>query len=226
MVNVIEIEHLEARFIREFGIKNLSYIIDLEVWARDGIHDMRIPNFYQIKDKELTVVSTNDGGKAKIGCTTDMLIGAYYYNNNTTEFSTKGSYELLIRNDNNLGSTGLPCAGNIYASIAGGYIHVKQDCGYIRLFYKDIPTDCNNKVLVPTNSKVQRALMYYFIYRMGLSGYQHPVVSWETALQLWEKEYPAAGNDASWFTEQELQAFTEMWTNPLIGDLHRNNYIH
>ena len=222
MVNLIEIEHLEARFIREFGIKNLSYIIDLEVWVRDGIHDMRIPNFYQIKDKELPVI----GGKAKLCCTSDMPVGAYFYTNNTNEFSTMGSYELLIRNDNNLGSLGFPCAGNIYGTIAGNYIYVKQDCGFIRLFYKDVPTDCNDKTLVPSNPKVIRALMYYFIYRMALSGHVHPVIDYQTALQLWEKEYPAAGNDASWFTEQELQAFTELWTNPLIGDLHRNNYIH
>jgi len=222
MVNVIEIENLEAKFIREFGIKNLSYVIDLEVWAREGIYDMRIPNFYQVKDKELTIVN----GRAKIGCASDMLIGAYFYTDNTNNFSTTGSYELLIRNDNSLGSVGLPCAGNIYASIANGYIHVKQESGYIRLFYKDVPTDCNGKTLVPSNSKVQRALMYYFIYRMALSGHVHPVIDFQTALQLWEKEYPAAGNDASWFTEQELQAFTEMWTNPLLGDLHRNNYIH
>lgn len=222
MVNLIEIEHLEAKFIREFGIKNLSYIIDLEAWTREGLYDMRIPNFYQIKDKELTVVD----GKAKLGCVTDMLVGAYFYTDNTNKFSTTGSYELLIRNDNNLGSSGFPCAGNIYASISNGYIHVKQDCGYIRLFYKDIPTDCNGKTLVPSNPKVLRALMYYFIYRMALSGHVHPVIDFQTALQLWEKEYPAAGNDASWFTEQELQAFTELWTNPLIGDLHRNNYIH
>lgn len=222
MVNLIEIENIEARFIREFGIKNLSYIIDLEVWARDGIHDMRIPNFYQIKDKEIVVVDT----KAKIGCTSDMLIGAYFYTDNTVPFSTTSAYELLIRNDNNLGSAGFPCAGNIYATIQGGYIHVKPDCGFIRLFYKDVPTDCNDKVLIPNNPKVIRALMYYFIARMALSGYVHPVIDFQTAQAFWDREYPAAGNDASWFTEQELQAFTEMWTNPLIGDLHRNNYIH
>jgi len=222
MNSLLEIEHLEARFIREFGIKNLSYIIDLEVWARDGIYDMRIPSFYQIKDIELPVIN----GKANLSKTTDMFVSAYYYKTKGEPFNINNSYELLIRNNNNLGSNGIPCAGSIYASIGGGFLSIKEDTGYVRVFYKDIPTDCNNKTLIPNNPKVIKALMYYFIYRMGLSGYIHPVVSWETALQLWEKEYPAAGNDASWFTEAELQAFTEMWTNPLLGDLHRNNYIH
>lgn len=222
MINLIEIENLEARFIREFGIKNLSYIIDLETWARDGIHFMRIPNFYQIRDIELKIVN----GQASIRCATDMVIGAYYYTDNTVPFSALCSYELLTRNDNSLGSLGMPCAGNLYSSINGGKMYIKQDSGYVRLFYKDVPVDCNNKTLIPNNPKVLTALMYYFIYRMSLSGYQHPVVDFKTAKELWEREYPAAGNDASWFTEAELQAFTEMWTNPLIGDLHRNNYIH
>lgn len=222
MNNLIEIEHLEARFIREFGIKNLSYIIDLDTWARDGIYDMRIPNFYQIKDIEVKVVD----GKADIRKTTEMFISAYYSLNSGEEFSIENSFELLIRNNNNLGSSGIPSGGSIYATISAGIIHIKEQTGYLRVFYKDIPTDCNNKTLIPNNPKVIKALMYYFIYRMGLSGYVHPVITWESALQLWEKEYPAAGNDASWFTEAELQAFTEMWTNPLLGDLHRNNYIH
>jgi hypothetical protein len=222
MVNLIEIEHLEARFIREFGIKNLSYIIDLETWARDGIYDMRIPNFYQVKDIELKVTN----GKAPIRCATDMLVAAYYYPYQDSEFRVSNSFELIIRNDNSFGSGGLQCLGNMYATVNSGNIHVSNNDGYIRLFYKDVPTDCNGKTLIPNNPKVIKALMYYFIYRMSLSGYKHPVIDFKTALAFWEKEYPAAGNDASWFTEMELQAFTEMWTNPLLGDLHRNNYIH
>ncbi len=222
MNNLLEIEHLEARFIREFGIKNLSYIIDLDTWARDGIHDMRIPNFYQVKDIEVKVVD----GKASIRQATEMFLSAYYSQSAGKEFTIANSFELLIRNNNNLGSNGIPCAGSIYATINSGIINIKEQTGYLRIFYKDVPTDCNNKTLIPNNPKVIKALMYYFIYRMSLSGYVHPVLDWQTALQLWEKDYPAAGNDASWFTEAELQAFTEMWTNPLLGDLHRNNYIH
>jgi len=222
MNNLLNIEHLEARFVREFGIKNLSYIIDLDTWARDGIHDMRIPNFYQVKDKEVKIID----GSACLPIISDMFVSAYYYSNNTSPFTTSSSYELFIRNDNTLGSNGLPCAGSMYATVSGNKIYIKQQEGFIRIFYKDVPTDCEGKTLIPNNSKVIRALMYYFIYRMGLSGYVHPVVNWETALQLWEKDYPAAGNDASWFTEAELQAFTEMWTNPLLGDVHRNNYIY
>lgn len=221
MINLIEIEHLEARFIREFGIKNLSYIDDLETWVRDGIHSMRIPNFYKVNDVTLTL----ENGKARINCATDMIIGAYYYTDKDN-FNIQSSYALHSRNDNNLGSMGLQCLGGIHASINGGFIYLQQQTGYIKLFFKDIPTDCNGKTLVPNNPKVITTLMWYFLYRMALSGYQHPVIDFQTALQLWEKEYPAAGNDASWFTEAELQAFTEMWTNPLIGDLHRNNYIY
>lgn len=218
----MELDNLKARFIREFGIKNLSYIIDIDTWARDGIHDMRIPNFYTIKDTDIEIKN----GTAKLRINTDMLISAFIYEGNPIDFTINNSYELLIRNDNNLGSKGFPTQGFIYASFNGGNINVKQNKGNIKIFYKDVPTDCNNETLIPNNPKVIRALMYYFIYRMSLSGYVHPVIDFQTALQLWEKEYPAAGNDASWFTEAELQAFTELWTNPLIGDLHRNNYIY
>lgn len=222
MINLIEIENLTARFVREFGIKHLSYVADIDTWARDGIHDMRIPNFYQIKDTDFKIVN----GTSRITVNTDMLVGAYYYPDNTVDFETVNGYELHIRNDNSLGTLGLPCKGSIYATFSGGSLFIKQATGIVKLLYKDVPTDCDGKTLIPNNPKVIRALMYYFIYRMSLSGYQHPVIDFQTALQLWEKEYPAAGNDASWFTEAELQAFTEMWTNPLIGDLHRNNYIH
>ena len=120
MINLMEIENLEARFIREFGIKNLSYIIDLDTWARDGIHAMRIPKFYTIKDKNIKITN----GKGAIRINTDMLVAAYYCYD-IENFSIANSYELLIRNDNNLGSIGFPCQGTIYASIEGGNIHIK-----------------------------------------------------------------------------------------------------
>ena len=222
MLNLIEIENLEARFIREFGIKNLSYIIDLDTWVRDGLHAMRIPNYYCVKDVDLTIVN----GRSRIKCATDMLIGAYFYTGSVKDFKLNNSFKLINRNDNNFSNQGFSTAGNMFVSIAGGYLSIEQQEGFVKLFYKDIPTDCNNKALVPVNPKVISALMYYFIYRMGLSGHQHPVINWNDAKTLWEQEYPAAGNDASWFNEEELQAFTELWTNPLIGDLHRDNYIY
>ena len=95
MINLMEIENLEARFIREFGIKNLSYIIDLDTWARDGIHAMRIPKFYTIKDKNIKITN----GKGAIRINTDMLVAAYYCYD-IENFSIANSYELLIRNDN------------------------------------------------------------------------------------------------------------------------------
>lgn len=222
MLNLIEIENLEARFIREFGIKNLSYVADINEWAKAGIHHMRIPNYYTVKDVDLDIVN----GRARLKCATDMLVGAYYFIGDSADFKIQNSYQLLVRNDNNFGNQGLNAAGNMYTSISGGYLNIEQSFGRVKVFYKDVPTDCNNKALIPDNPKVISALMYYFIYRMGLSGYVHPVITWSDAKELWEQEYPAAGNDASWFNEAELQAFTELWTNPLIGDLHRDNYIH
>jgi len=88
----------------------------------------------------------------------------------------------------------------------------------IIFLYKGLPCDAEGYPMVPKSAKTNEALRFWIIYNLGIMGYEHPVVKWNDALTLWEKNYPRAKNELNWMDAQEQQEFTEMWNTILIGD--------
>lgn len=223
LINYISIKTTIGRFLKEFGIEDTSYVEDIPQWVEDAMDIMGIHNYYVYKHR---VIPVNDY-RASIPCDIQHLNGIWVTNSLEEAQDINQLRRLFIRNVALLGK-GIQTSNHetAYGSINGRTVHTSFQTGYIYMSYTGIPLDCDGYPLVPKDAKLNEALQYYFIYRMSLSGFKHPVIDFGTALQLWNSKYAGAANSVNWFDLQDYQEFTEMWTNVLLGDLHANQYIH
>lgn len=223
LIKYISIKQTVGRFFKELGIDETSYINDIPQWVEDAIHIMGIPNYYVYKFQKIKITQN----KGVIPCDIENLHSIYITNDFTGKFNVNNSNRLFIRNAPLIGNgLSTPICNTSYATINGNFIHTSFYEGFIYCVYTGIPLDCDGFPLVPKDAKLNEALQYYFINRMSLSGYKHPILDWKTSFQLWEKTYPEARNSVNWMDLQDYQDFTEMWNNILIGDLQANNYVN
>lgn len=225
LVKYISIKNLIGRFLKEYGLEDTSYVEDMPQWTEDAIQIMGISNYYVYKYK-LTEVKDS---KVLMPCDLENLQGVFVATSLQLAENKDSLKRLFIRDTPYFGKnkgyeTTDPNAA--YGSFNGCYLHTSFDKGIVYWVYEGVPTDEEGFPLVPRDARVNTALQYYFIARMSLSGFVHPVLSYADAMALWTKEYPAAANSVNWMDTQDYQDFSEMWTNPLIGDLHANHYIH
>ena len=106
---------------------------------------------------------------------------------------------------------------------ARGYIthdrlHTNFEKGKVMFVYFRPPLDEEGFPLVPDFSLTIEALNYWIIYKMSLGGYQHPIIDYHTAYAKWLELYPQARNRVNYPSIEEMQGFTEMINNPIIGD--------
>lgn len=223
IINYISIKNTIGRFLKEYGLEDTSYVEDLPQWVEDAINIIGISNYYVYKYKLLTVT----GSKVCLPCGIENLYG-FWVTDSIDVASEKNQMKRLVIRNNPLIGKGVKDEDNVllYGNINGSYLHTSFETGKVYLVYTGVPLDEEGYPLVPKDAKLNEALQYYFIYKMSLSGFKHPVIDFKTAYQMWEKLYPSAGNSINWMDLQDYQEFTELWTNPLIGDLNKNNYIH
>lgn len=223
LINYISIKQTIGRFLKEFGLDDTTYVDDLPLWVEDAIQIIGIPNYYVYKYKLITI----ENSRGKLPVDIENLYGLFVTNAFTLADSTADLRRLFIRNNPLIGANIKTSKHEAaFGSINGRYIHTSFETGKLYIVYTGVPLDCEGYPLVPKDALLNQALQYYFIYRMTLSGYKHPVIDFKTALAMWEKLYPAAGNSVNWMDLQDYQEFTELWTNPLLGDLNANFYIH
>ena len=222
--NLISIKTTIGRFLKELGLENTAYVEDIPQWTEDAISIIGAPSYYVYKRQKAQIIDY----KCNLPCDLEYLHSVYVSSSLIEAEDIKQLRRLFIRNVATLGgelfTTNTNCSA--YGTINGNFLHTSFETGVVYFVYKGIPLDCDGYPLVPKSAELNTALQYYFIQRMALSGYKHPVLSFADALQLWEKHYPRASNDINWMDMQEYQAFTELWTNPILGDLNANNYIY
>jgi hypothetical protein len=223
LINYISIKTSIGRFLKELGLDDTAYVEDIPQWTEDAINIIGIPNYYTYRYKLVSVADY----KACIPCDLDSLFGVYITNDGCIAPDVSSLRRLIIRNSPLLGK-GYQTSDSIvgYGSINGKYVHTSFKEGTLYFVYRGIPIDDEGFPLVPKDPKINEALQYYYIMRMSLSGYKHPVLDFKDSMALWERHYPQAGNSVNWMDLQDYQEFTELWTNPLLGDLHANHYIH
>lgn len=223
LINYISIKQTIGRFLKDFGLEDTAYMEDIPEWTEDAIHIMGVPNYYVYKYALIKI----ENYKGVLPCDIDNFHSAWVANKYTTTDNANNLRRLFIRDVPLLGNlVKTPEAATGYGSLNGRHLHTSFENGYVYLIYKGIPLDCDGYPLVPNDAKVKEALQYYYIYRMSLSGFKHPVIDFNSAFQLWERKYPGAANSVNWMDLQDLEEFTELWTNVLLGDLHANFYIH
>ncbi len=113
---------------------------------------------------------------------------------------------------------------------ARGYInnnrlHTTFETGEVLFVYYKVPVDSDGYPLVPDFGLSIEALNYWIIYKMSLGGFKHPVISFDTAYKMWKELYPQARNRINYPSLEEMQSFTRMVNNPIIGDWSNKLYF-
>lgn len=223
LINYISIKQTIGRFLKELGIEETTYIDDIPQWVEDAIQIIGVPNYYVYRFKNVKI----ENGRCAIPCDIENLHGVWV-SNSLVEVPRKGNiYDLPIKNAQMIGGLGVQTEGHTsaFGTINGRHLQASFDKGYAFFAYTGVPLDCDGYPLIPKDAHLNEALQYYFIMKMSLSGYKHPVLGYADAMQLWEKHYPRAGNSINWMDLNDYQEFTSMWNNILLGDLSANNYI-
>ena len=179
LINYISIKTTIGRFLKEYGIDDTSYVEDIPQWVEDAVEIMGIPNYYVYKHR---VIPVNEY-RATLPCDIQNLKGVWVTNNFSEAQNISQLRRLFIRDTELLGK-GIQTTNHetAYGSINVRTLHTSFRQGLVYISYTGIPLDCDGYPLVPKDAKFNEALQYYFIYRMSLSGYKHPVIDFQSAL--------------------------------------------
>lgn len=224
MTHYISSKEIIGQVLTDFNVPKTDYIDRMYDWIRNALEIMEMEKYYTnsvcIKDIE--------NNKTTLPCCIEFLHSIWVPKVEGGNCrNDKGLQKLTIRNN--------PLIGKLikdnyhphsFGTVDGNFLYTSFEKGQVIIFYRGVPVDKEGYPLVPRNAKVKEALPFYIIYRLGLSGYDHPRIKWNEAYQMWERLYPAASNSVDWMDLTEYQEFTEMWNNPILGDLANNNYIH
>lgn len=217
----ISSKQLIGRIIEDLNLQDISYVDTMKRWIEDAVDIMEIPSYYVYKRERKQVVN----GRVSLPCDEKFLSAVLtdincYVNEDWDRLPyIYGLQRIIIRNNAMLGAgVNIPVILNAFGTINGNFVNMTFDKGAVLFVYKGAPCDNEGFPMVPNDAKVFEAFNFYMIYKLGLTGFKHPVMDWNTAYQLWEKHYPRAANSVNWFSPQEYQEFTEMWNNRLLGD--------
>jgi hypothetical protein len=210
--------------VQNMGADILAYKHLFPQWFEDAISIIGIPNYYVIRKEFIQI----EGNKGLLPCDMEHLHSVWLANETIAHVGENNNLIPVIIRDNPLiGSQLLGNIGNtIYADIDGRYIYSTVEKAKFLIVFKGMPLDDEDFPMIPDDADFRMALEYYIIYRLGILGYTHPVLDFKTVYQLWEKHYPRAGNSINWMDLQEYQNFTDMWTNPILGDIRKTAYNH
>lgn len=217
------IKSLIGRFLKEYAIDDTNYVESMPQWVEDAIEIIGIPHYYVIRRQMVKILQN----RAPLPCNIDSLHGVYVSASlSNIAPNVKELKKLTIRNAYNIGKdSNLPYHDHAYGSIDGGFLNTSFPQGYAYYVYRGLPLDDEGFPQVPNNTDFTIAIFNFFIYRMSLSGYKHPVIDFNTAFQMWEKHYPIARNSLNMMDRQDMEEFTTMWTNPILSDLAINNNL-
>lgn len=127
-------------------------------------------------------------------------------------------------------SIGKPFENIRQANYARGYInngrlHTNFETGNVLFVYFKPPLDSEGFPMIPDFGLTIEALNFWIIAKMSMGGFQHPVFSYDKAWAKWMELYPQARNKVNYPSLEEMQSFTEMVNNPIIGDWANKLYF-
>lgn len=215
-----------ARFIGEtiedLDLNTSDYVDRFYSWIEYGLGMMGLAKYYTFQSAVIEI----ENHRGNLPCDAKFVHSVWTQGAKNTK-SDKGTMEYVSTSNSPLVGRDFKDypVSNRRISIDGSYIHSDVPKATVLLIYRGIPRDCDGYPMIPDNPFVFEALMYYIIYRLALKGVAHPTVSFESALQLWERMYPRAANDVNWMTPQEYEEFTSYWNSPYIGNIIENLYV-
>ncbi len=116
-------------------------------------------------------------------------------------------------------------SNNAKGYINGNRLHTNFETGKVMFVYYRPPLDSEGFPMIPDFGLTIEALNFWIIAKMSMGGFQHPVFSYDKAWAKWMELYPQARNKVNYPSLEEMQSFTEMINNPIIGDYANKLYF-
>ena len=208
-INLISAEELIGEFLLDFDIQVTNYIPSLNRHIVRGIELMDIDTYFRRCSAKITI----EENRGVLPCGMKYIEAIFFADNGYPYLADIGYNDLTLVAE-------MPSHIKRYSDVyvEEGYITFNNFEGEVFVVYKGLPINGKGYVLFPDDAWLKEALYYFIIYKMSLSGFKHKIISREEAYQQWNMLYPRARNSVNFPSVQEMQSFTEMWNNPLIGD--------
>jgi hypothetical protein len=105
---------------------------------------------------------------------------------------------------------------NLQYQMHFNYIKTNIETPTALLWYRAMLLDNEGFPAILDTFKFKEAIRLFVLKRLLMSGYQHPVLKWDTITMLSETAITAARNEKKQFTSKQQKAFVQNWTNPLF----------
>jgi len=208
-ISLVSAESLIGEFLQDYNMNSSDFISRLNRHIVRGIELMDIDTYFNRCYATITI----EEGRGVLPCEMKYLEAIFislgdtphridYSNNDLTALDFMEE-DMQIFSD---------------AYIQEGILTIKDYEGDAYVVYRGLPINEKGYVLMPDDAWLMEALGFFLIYKLGISGYKHKVFNIADAEQRWNALYPRARNSVNFPTVQEMQNFTEMWSNPLKGD--------
>lgn len=208
-LKLISSRQIIGELYSDFNITNDDWVNKAQRHIARGIELMKIDGYFERYVSRATVQEF----KTPLPCDIKNLLAVIYNEPNWTRLPLTRSLALGV-NFKDLKTHSTAKGGINY-----NHLTTTFETGEVAFVYYRIPRDENNDLMIPDVAEVLEALPYFLIYKMSLSGYKHPVISFENAYQMWNTLFPRARNTCNYPSVEEMHNFTKMNTNPLFGDI-------
>lgn len=209
-------------------LSSMDWIMDGFEWMGDAIQAIGTSAPLVKKIEDLTIESH----RAKIPCDLSVLFFVEYKGRQLRMGGDFTGYGLVDKErttkiySNTLSAEGgliyydgspadfekvLELVDNDYYLLNPNYVQTSFESGTIRLHYAAFPLDKNQYPLIPDDFYYRKALEWYLISQLLLSGYKHPELNWQLADQKWEEFLPRAQNSMKFPDIGRMDRFKNMW---------------
>lgn len=186
---------------RDFRIPDTGWYDDAIQWVHDALSEIGTPFVLEHCTKTVKVKE----GKIKMPCTIDLFIGV------------KQNDCFLTKIDKNIKVDGSYLRTKY--QIKGVYILLDfLDDTEFELHWKSFPVDCDGFPLVPNMQSVRNAIEWKIVVMLLQGGYQHPVIDYKTAFDMYENKYKGlATNDLQTPTPDQMNSISQDWRSIGLG---------
>jgi hypothetical protein len=220
LVKYISSKQIVAQVLVDFNVQQTEYISRMWEWIGNALEIMELSNYFAFRNH----IGEVENYQTRMPCDIKYLHSTWI--SGVTCPDATGLVKLNLRDNPLIGKQVKGMFHNReYGAIDGNYLTTTFRKGHVLFVYHGPPIDCDGYPLVPDDAKVKEALPFYIIYRLGLSGVKHPVLSVKEAYEMWEKLYPAAANSVNWMDLEGYQEFAEMWNGLIKKDAIKNFYL-
>ncbi len=230
--NKVSIKEVVGRVLRATRVQDSSYIPDIIRWISDasGLMRTKWALEYNFSDEQI------HNYRVEFPCGLVRLMAVEYEKKRLRQKNTSRSPMVHDRPGEAVGTSMWVSGMEAYTSPNGntayrptdfpvefhpriwytedgpGAILVSIQEGSVRLHYRSIPHDKDGWPLIPDVPKYLEALYWYARTKMIESGWQDPVMDWQTCNSMWEDYRNQGKNAISYPSTNRMEEVADMYT--------------